>query len=385
MGRRNEIALYAPWANAFYEREAPHPERGGGGAEVQMVQLARALGESGLRVAHVVFPVSDPLRGPSDPVLVQRALPHRGIGPLGSLAEPFRVWGAMLRARAKIYLFRGSGRHVVAAALFCRVMRRKLVFSGSNDFDFAEERPGYSRTSIALYRWAVARANAIVAQSRQQLEQARRSFPKVKRIAMIPSFAEPTEPVGESPEAYLWVGRLVDYKRPLSYVELARALPEIPFRMVYVRKTAPASEELERSVIAAAEEVPNLELLPSRPRRDLMSLVERAVAVVGTSEFEGMPNVFLEAWARGVPVISLSFDPDGIVAQRELGICAQGSWERFVKAAERLWEDEQLRVRLAGNARAYLRSIHYPAVVAGQWLELIGDLLGTDDPEAERG
>jgi len=376
MRRRNEIALYAPWAKAFYEREAPEPERGGGGAEVQMTQLARALGESGLKVAHIVFPVDDPLLGERDPVLIERTLPHHGIGPLGSLAEPFRIWGAMMRARARIYVFRGSGRHVVAALIFCRVMRRKLVFSGSNDFDFAEERPSYSRRSVALYRWAIGRTDAIVTQSEQQLELARRSFPKVEPIVTIPSFAQPTEPAGERPEAFLWVGRLVDYKRPLRYVELAAALPESHFRMVCVHKTGGGSQELWEELAARAERLPNLELLQSRPRRELMSLVERAVAIVSTSEHEGMPNVFLEGWGRGIPAVSLSFDPDGRIEQRELGICAGGSWEGFVEAAARLWEDDGLRAELGANARAYLRGVHYPAVVARRWLELIRELLG---------
>jgi hypothetical protein len=46
-----------------------------------------------------------------------------------------------------------------------------------------------------------------------------------------------------------------------------------------------------------------------------------------------MPNTFVEAWGHGVPVLTLSFDPDGVVDAYGLGIAARGSWERFVAGA----------------------------------------------------
>jgi glycosyltransferase involved in cell wall biosynthesis len=41
--------------------------------------------------------------------------------------------------------------------------------------------------------------------------------------------------------------------------------------------------------------------------------LEAAVALVSTSSHEGMPNTFVEAWGHGVPVLTLSFDSDGVV------------------------------------------------------------------------
>ena len=60
------------------------------------------------------------------------------------------------------------------------------------------------------------------------------------------------------------------------------------------------------------------------PRGRVLELIDRSRAVVLTSRHEGMPNVFLEAWARGVPVLSLHFDPDGKIAKEGLGLCAEG-------------------------------------------------------------
>ena len=95
---------------------------------------------------------------------------------------------------------------------------------------------------------------------------------------------------------------------------------------------------------AAAERLPNLELLPPRPRSELLEDMRDAVALVKTSRVEGMPNGFLEAWARGVPVLSLNVDPDAKIANNDIGVAADGSMERLIEAAGSLWRDPRAAV-----------------------------------------
>ena len=191
--------------------------------------------------------------------------------------------------------------------------RRRLIFSSAIDGDFTLQTLSAGRHRVVLYRAGLESASAIVVQSRQQLELARRALRRVPRLECIPSFAEdPPEPElpRPAPEAFLWIGRLIDYKRPLQYLELARAMPETHFWMLGVSNE---SQSYAAEIVERATGMPNLELLEPRPHAETMQLVRRAIAIVSTSRLEGMPNVFLEAWGRGVPVLSLSFDPDGII------------------------------------------------------------------------
>ena len=106
-----------------------------------------------------------------------------------------------------------------------------MVFSAANDLDFDFNRPDRTRAHLIAYRAALRDADLIVVQRSQQARARprRRSGP----IELIPSFAEPAEPSSPEPEAFLWIGRLVDYKRPLEFVRLAESLPELRFRMVW--------------------------------------------------------------------------------------------------------------------------------------------------------
>jgi glycosyltransferase involved in cell wall biosynthesis len=126
---------------------------------------------------------------------------------------------------------------------------------------------------------------------------------------------------------------------------------------------------------AAAERVPNLELLPPRPRSDLLDEMRNAVALVKTSRVEGMPNGFLEAWACGLPVLSLSVDPDEKIANNDIGVVAGGSMERLIEAADSLWRDPELRNAIGDRARRHVQDVHSPDAVADRWIALLEELI----------
>jgi glycosyltransferase involved in cell wall biosynthesis len=362
-----DVAIYAPFAAPLYERA------GGswGGAEQQTFMLARALAAKGVRTGQIVFPVQDPV---SDGVALIERRPWRGDRRLvGKLSEARDIWSAMAAADARVYVVRSSGIHVAMAAAFCRARGRRLVFSSSHVMDFTFDAVGPETRNVALYRSGVRIANAVVVQTKEQLILARTAFPRLRRLERIPSFAAEAPPVSSRPDAFVWVGRLNDYKRPLEFVELARAVPEARFRMVGVDGSL-ADPGLLAEVNGRAESVENLELLPRLPHEGVLALIHGSVAVVNTSLAEGMPNVFLEAWARGVPALSLTTDPDGVIAGEGIGMVAQGSMKRLAGAARTMWTDARLRQRMGEAARRYVRREHGQRRVADRWHRLLASL-----------
>jgi glycosyltransferase involved in cell wall biosynthesis len=116
-------------------------------------------------------------------------------------------------------------------------------------------------------------------------------------------------------------------------------------------------------------------VLPRRSRTEALAEVEKAIAIVKTSEVEGMPNTFLEAWARGVPVLSLSVDPDDRIVERGAGLLAKGSMERLIAGARQLQADIELRATLGARGREFVRTHHSLDAVADRWAEILGGLL----------
>jgi glycosyltransferase involved in cell wall biosynthesis len=370
--RRHDVVIYAPRASSLYERSGGRA----GGAERQMVLLAWSLAAAGYRVAHIVYPVRDAAALPPRLTLVARR-PHVGERTVpGRLREARRIWGAFDDADASILIVRSGTPVVGLAGLYSRVRRRRLIFSGANNSDFTRETFVSGGYRVRLYDVGVRLADAVVVQSEDQRTLAQRTYPQLRRVVKIPSFAEADIAPAPVPErmSFLWAGRCVDYKRPLCFVELARAVPEARFVMIAVPEGDVSSGALLERLRSVASEVPNLELLPPIPRASMAELISCAVAVVNTSRLEGMPNVFLEAWAAGVPVLTLEFDPDGIIATAGLGVAAGGSWDDFVEGARALWAGRATREGVEERTRAYVRRVHGIPAVTSQWEELIASL-----------
>jgi glycosyltransferase involved in cell wall biosynthesis len=142
-------------------------------------------------------------------------------------------------------------------------------------------------------------------------------------------------------------------KRPEWLVRLAQDLPERPFDVVGQCNVASAyGGKLARALTS----LPNVRWHGYVPHARMTALYHEAAVVLCTSESEGFPNVFLEAWSCGRPVLS-SVDPDDIVTTFRLGQVASDYTEMrqclaLLDAHRGVWEAAGQR------GRHYVRQHH---------------------------
>ena len=317
------------------------------------------------------YPVREPRIDPEAPVTL---LERPGEPPSDSTTrlgrEAVEVWRALSRSDAAVQVFRGAAGTLGIACIWSRLHRRRVVFAAASEADLTGQ--GFSGRADPrgmLFRMGMSMAHAVVVQTRDQVDLARAHFPNLCRLEQIDSFVDQAPEAEPEGEAFLWVSRLAESKRPLLYPRLAAEVPEARFWMIPSAPEASDGETLAELKRAAAN-LDNLEILEPRQHGELQELIGRAVAIVNTSSFEGMPNTWLEGWARGVPALTLSFDPDDRIAKHGLGISARGSWEAFVTGARELWTHRFDRARYGPSTRAYVADVH-GSRVAERWAELL--------------
>jgi hypothetical protein len=360
-----EVLFFAPYAGPLLAARAGIAGAGStGGAETQLFLLAQALQRRGRRVALAVADVPPGLPDAVDGIGIVRLPPF---GP-GARAFLRFALAAARDAGAGVVVQRAAGSFTGLVGAPARLRRRRFVYSTASDLDFDPRLLSGGIVAPRLFRLGIRCASAIVAQTDVQAELCRTRWGRPSTV--IRSIAEPAPARAAAPDAFLWIGRANANKRPEAVVELAARLPDARFRMVVAGSGGDAA--LDRSVRERAAALPNVELLGPHSRDALAPLLDRAVAVLSTSRVEGMPNVLLEGWARGVPALVLAHDPDGLVRRRELGWCADGSPGRLAALAAAAWERRADQVELSARCRAYVAAEHAPDLVAARWEAVLG-------------
>lgn len=360
-----KVLFFVPYAGPLVAARAGIPDVGStGGAETQLFLIAQALHRRGHRVALAVADVPPELPDIVEGMEIVR-LPQ--FGPGGRNFVRFAL-AAVRGPDAEVIVQRAAGSFTGLVGAPARLRRRRFVYSSASELDFDPNllKPGI--IAPRLFRLGVRCANAIVVQTDTQAELCRTRWRRP--CTVIRSIAEPAEPRTGVPDAFLWLGRLSANKRPEAVVELAAQLPQARFRMVVAGSRDDVA--LERHVRERAASLANVELLEQRSRQELAPLFERAVAILSTSRAEGMPNVLLEGWARGVPALVLAHDPDRLIHQQGLGWSADGSAERFADLAAAAWEQRRDQTDLASRCRAYVAAEHSPERIAARWEVVLG-------------
>jgi glycosyltransferase involved in cell wall biosynthesis len=97
---------------------------------------------------------------------------------------------------------------------------------------------------------------------------------------------------------------------------------------------------------------------------------DRARVVINTSAHEGMPNTFLQAWARGVP--TLAFVDPGTQLDGEPVHQSAANIEEMADEIERLFSDESRHARIAARCRRYFEATHSVPRVLRHYEEVFG-------------
>jgi hypothetical protein len=105
-------------------------------------------------------------------------------------------------------------------------------------------------------------------------------------------------------------------------------------------------------------QIPNLDYLGELPIEQVNELMSQSHVHVNTSSFEGFPNTFLQAWARGAVVASLAVDPDeSSMESQGIGFCA-GSMQRLHAIIDQLARNPAMRQSVAQQAFQFVHRNH---------------------------
>lgn len=321
-----------------------------GGAEVQQTVQMRALQRAGFRVSVLVEDSGQPDVVDCNGIQVYKvpSAGNRGL-PLTRFFYPRTtdIVGLLRRVSPDIVFIQTASIQVLAGALYAKLFGKKFVFAGASDPDFKLGRlPDLPPQHTWFYRLGLRGADAIIVQNLAQMRMLKENFGREGHLIQN-GYEEPLAAVA-SPKGYvLWAATVKQLKRPDLFIELARRLPDRRFVMVGGSSVeTPEAKAYADRMSATAKEVPNIEVVGHVPFAEVGRYFDRAGVFVNTSDYEGLPNTFMQSWIRGIPTVSF-VRPES--APGVTGTLACADLEEMVGTVERLTGDES-QWRLASDA-----------------------------------
>ncbi len=263
------------------------------------------------------------------------------------------------------------GVHDLAAKVgaFCKENSKKFTIFTASDEDFSTM---YYRLSIEvnpygnigyIADYAIRIADTIICQTEYQAKLCHERYDRNAFIVRSPARDLKNKPeleMGTRGGYILWVGKSDYNKNPEAVLSLARKLPDVQFVMV-MSKSSPS---LHRKIIL--NQMPNVEIIDYLPYREMEKLFENALVFLNTSKFEGFPNTFLQAGCNGVPIASLTVDPDNFIVKHKCGISASGDIQKLELSIRHLLKTPELWKQYAGNLYDYVCRFHDPEVIINE-------------------
>jgi glycosyltransferase involved in cell wall biosynthesis len=284
------------------------------------------------------------------------------------------LWRALTRADADVYYQRTAAAYTGFVSAFTRRHGRKSIYAGASDVDFM---PGKQEIRYArdrkVFEYGLKRVDKVITQNPQQHQELLENYGR--EGVLIPSCYAPPAGAKHDRSGYvLWVASIRPSKRAELALEIARRLPNYKFVMIGGPDPDRRSQEYFASLKEAARALPNLEIRGFVPFTEAEQAFNGARVFLNTSEYEGFPNTFLQAWSRGIPSVAFidtGSRRDGEPVYDSARDVGEATWK-----LERLMRDDIQWGLMSQRVQAHFRDTHSVDAIIAKYEREIAALTG---------
>lgn len=331
-----------------------------GGIEVQTPLMAKWLARNGFDVSMVTWDEGIEDSGVIDGVRVLK-LCKRDDGMKGMRFFHPRWTSyvkALRRASADIYYYNCGDLGLGQLVAWARYNKKTTVFSVASEQDCYQNLSHISSwRDKHFYKYGLRNADNVIVQTNKQKTILKNEYGIDSILVPMPcegfsnDIKSPAERLSGE-KRILWIGRLTREKRLELLLDVAERCSDLHFDIV-------GSENLPsqyaKEVTTRANAIKNVTLHGRVQHQDIGKFYNNATLLCSTSLYEGFPNVYLEAWSTGLPIVS-TFDPDSVIDNNNIGRIANDA-ESIVRAIRELYE-ESTYTEISKNALEYYREKH---------------------------
>jgi len=297
-------------------------------------------------------------------------LSRHGMSIISEFIDSFKY---IRKTKADLVLIRGGQRTLYAVNMACKRFNANMVFLSASDRDFEPGKELFKgkrinvKIGLCLYRKALHDLTYFVTQNQFQLDNLLKHYGKHSII--IPNIWGVPEANIMISKKYsaIWVANLRRLKRAEWFINLAMKLPQHKFAIV----GGVNEQDYYNAMKEKANAVANLEFLGPQPLNAVNELLNQSKVLVCTSEFEGFPNTFLQAWAYNVPIVS-TVNPSNFISDCGLGAVVENE-EQLLQSVVELLNSRDEYERCQNNIKRYFTSHHDAEMAYQKVMKLVNE------------
>lgn len=240
-------------------------------------------------------------------------------GKLEIVHEWISILCNLLTVRPQIVLYRGADRVAYPLAVLSKICNVKFVQFGASDTDFepGQELIVGGAHNRKLWQKTLRKAEYVVTQNAYQHDSLKQHYGK-ESLILCNIWGKPDSNGAKQSHAtdVVWVANLRRLKRVEWILNVAKAMPDIQFTII--GGSHGKEPEYYHYIEKEAKTIPNIHFLGKRTFQETNAIVAHSRLLCCTSEFEGFPNTFLQAWTCNVPVVS-TVNPNSCITEFGLG------------------------------------------------------------------
>lgn len=283
-----------------------------------------------------------------------------GKSKLDIFVEWIKIAYAIKKTHSDLIVFRGADRRTFPIALASNLLKTKFLFFAASDVNFV---PGKElihgvKFNRKLYQKSIRHIPYIVVQNTYQQKTLQENYSKTCLVLPNIWLGDENEIVSsEKSIDVIWVANFRRLKRAEWMVEAAKTNPQLRFALI---GRPSADMDYYKQMEQECSELDNVSFYGPLGFDQTNALVAQSRILACTSEFEGFPNTFLQAWAYTLPVVS-TVDPSNVIERNNLGKVVKDK-EEFCKTVKCLSENVEDYCDICKSINGYFLSNHSPDI-----------------------
>lgn len=201
----------------------------------------------------------------------------------------------------------------------------------------------YNMIQNKWLKYTLNNATGVICQNKEQYEALQKY--NLRRLEIIYNIQRINQQLVNSnkQKEIIWVAKFEPAKQPEIFVELAERFSGSDLIFTMFSSKCPQTEVNEQ-LLTRIKSNPRITLVNGKDNKFINSyLCSNAAVLVNTSVSEGISNTFIQAWMRGVPVVSLNSNPDNWFDKNSIGACCNGDRNKLAASIARILDEKNYK------------------------------------------